>query len=216
MEEVDFSDIVIVSCGTLSPELNFLRKTGFLNAKKILYTTPGLHERPLVLERQLVERIRLAKKYTDKVIVVYGGKFCYINIKNPTRTMEKIVKEQGEGVVRVRASHCIDMLASEKEREQIAGGEKVWWMTPGWIKYRHFVFKDWDKAQANENFPRHTGGAIVLDAIGFFDRYMEEKPEELLEYSDWMGIPIQAHKISLERFKSLLLEQAKVLHHEKS
>jgi hypothetical protein len=81
-------------------------------------------------------------------------------------------------------------------------------MTPGWIKFRHHVFKDWDKGLANENFPRHTGGAIVLDGIGFVENYMAEKPEEFLEYSDWMGIPIQAHPIALDRFKSLLLDAA--------
>jgi hypothetical protein len=104
------------------------------------------------------------------------------------------------------------MIASEAQREEIAkeiaGDEKVWWMTPGWIKFRHNVFKGWDKGLANENFPRHTGGAIVLDGIGYLEKYMAEKPEEFLEYSDWMGIPIQPYPITLDRFKTLLAEQA--------
>ncbi|MFO7740335.1 MAG: hypothetical protein R6V46_17790, partial [Desulfatiglandaceae bacterium] len=58
---------------------------------------------------------------------------------------------------------------------------------------------------------RHTGGAIVLDGIGYVDRYMAEKPEEFLEYSDWMGIPIQGYSVTLDRFKSLLLDQLKEL-----
>jgi hypothetical protein len=49
---------------------------------------------------------------------------------------------------------------------------------------------------------------MVLDAIGFMDQYMAESPEELLDYSDWMGIPIQPCPITLDRFKSLLQEQA--------
>jgi hypothetical protein len=106
----------------------------------------------------------------------------------------------------------MDVLASEAERskiaEEVAGGQMVWWMTPGWIKFRHHVFKGWDNGLANENFPRHTGGAIVLDGIGFVENYMAEKPEEFLEYSDWMGIPIQPYQISLDRFKSLILEAA--------
>jgi hypothetical protein len=40
---------------------------------------------------------------------------------------------------------------------------------------------------------------------------MAEKPEEFLEYSDWMGIPIQGYPVTLDRFKSLLLEQAEGL-----
>ena len=216
MGEISFEDIVIVSCGTLSLELKRLKKQGFLNAKHIFYNTPGLHERPLELERQLIVRIKKAKEISDKVLVVYGGKFCYVNGDNPTRTMKKIIEEQGKGVVRINATHCMDMLASEEERdkiqEEVAGGEKVWWMTPGWVKFRHYVFKGWDKALANENFPRHTGGAIVLDAIGFVDKYMAEKPEEFLEYSDWMGIPIQPYPITLDRFKTLLEEATMELH----
>jgi hypothetical protein len=110
----------------------------------------------------------------------------------------------------------MDMLADEAERDRIAqelaGGEPVWWMTPGWVKFRELVFKGWDKGLANENFPRHSGGAVVLDGIGFMDTYMAEQPEKFLEYCDWMGIPMQPYPVSLERFKSLLAEQAAILH----
>ena len=215
MDAISFSDIAIVSCGTLNLELSHLKKEGFLDAQKIYYTKPGLHQDCQELEKQLIQRIIRAKEKTDKVIVVYGGKFCYVNVDEPTRTMQKIIEEQGPGVGRVQATHCMDMIAGETEREQIArelaGGEKVWWMTPGWIEYRHQVFEGWDKGIANENFPKHTGGAIVLDGIGYVDKYMAEKPEEFLEYCDWMGIPIQGCPVSLDRFKSLLSDQAKIL-----
>jgi hypothetical protein len=215
MDNTTFSDIAIVSCGTLSLELNYVKEQGFLDTNHLFYTTPGLHEDPRELERQLIDRIEKAKKEADKVLVIYGGKFCYVNADQPTRTMKKIIEEQGPGVARIDATHCMDMLASESEREKIAqevaGGEKVWWMAPGWIKFRHQVFKGWDQGLANENFPKHTGGAIVLDAIGYVDTYMAEKPEEFLEYSDWMGIPIQGYSVSLDRFKSLLIEQAQLL-----
>ncbi|MDM8549877.1 DUF1638 domain-containing protein [Desulfobacterales bacterium HSG2] len=215
MNHVSFSDIAIIACGTLSLELNYLKKEGFLDVHTLFYTKPGLHQDIPELERQLVTRIRKAKEKVGKVLVIYGGKFCYVNVDDPTRTMQKIIEEEGAGVARIQATHCMDMLASEAEREkiahEIAGGENVWWMTPGWIKYREDVFKGWDKGVANENFPRHTGGAIVLDGIGYLDQYMAEKPEEFLEYSDWMGIPIQPYPISLDRFKSLLTEQVRQL-----
>jgi hypothetical protein len=215
MNQMSFSDIAVVSCGTLSMELNHLKKEGFLDTNHLFFTTPGLHENVRELEHQLIERINKAKEKADKVLVVYGGNFCYVNADEPTRTMRKIIEEQGPSVARIEATHCMDMVASEAEREQIAqevaGGEKIWWMTPGWIKFRHNVFKGWDKGLANENFPRHTGGAIVIDGIGYVDQYMVEKPEEFLEYSDWMGIPIQGYPVTLDRFKSLLLEQAEGL-----
>jgi hypothetical protein len=212
MDTISFSDIVIVSCGTLSLELNHLKEKGFLDAQQILYTTPGLHETPRELERQLIRQMVKAREIANKVIVVYGGKFCYVNADEPTRTMKTMIEEQGPKVKRIQATHCVDALASEAERERIAqeitGGEKIWWMTPGWIKFRRYVFKDWDKGLANENFPRHTGGAIVLDGTGYVDRYMADHPEEFLEYSDWMGIPIQPYAIPLHRLKTLLAEQA--------
>lgn len=215
MDEISFSDIAIVSCGTMNLELSHLKKEGFLDAQKIYYTKPGLHQDCHELEKQLIQRIIMAKEKTDKVIVVYGGKFCYVNVDEPTRTMQKIIEKQGPGVGRVQATHCMDMIAGETEREQIAqelvGGEKVWWMTPGWMEYRHQVFEGWDRGIANENFPKHTGGAIVLDGIGYVDKYMAKKPEEFLEYCDWMGIPIQGYPVPLDRFKSLLLDQAKIL-----
>ena len=212
MPEVSFADTAIVSCGTLSLELNSLKDEGFLNGAQVLFTTPGLHEDVKELERQLVKKVEKAQTLAGKVIVVYGGKFCYINADQPTRTMQTIIGELGPSVARINATHCMDMIASEGERERIAqdmaGGEKVWWMTPGWIKFRHQVFKGWDKGLANENFPRHTGGSVVLDGIGYVDRYMGEHPEEFLEYSDWMGIPIQGYPVTLDRFKALLTEGA--------
>ncbi|MBL0701922.1 MAG: DUF1638 domain-containing protein, partial [Desulfosarcina sp.] len=179
------------------------------------FTTPGLHQDISELETQLVKFIKKAKAKAKNVIVVYGGKYCYVNIDNPTRLMQTIIEEQGPHVVRIDATHCMGMLASDEEMKQIAdemaSGEPVWFMTPGWVKYRKQVFKGWDKAIANENFPRHTGGAIVLDGIGYLEKYMEEHPEEFLEYCDWMGIPMQAYPITLDRFKRLLTEALKVL-----
>jgi hypothetical protein len=212
MEKISFADIAIVSCGTMSLELNFLYEEGFLDTTEIYYTPPGLHQDVRELGRQLIRQVNKAKEKRNKIIVVYGGKFCYVNIDQPMRQMQTIIDEQGTGVTRIEATHCMDMLASEQERiliaSEIAEGEPVWWMTPGWIKYRQNVFKGWDKGLANENFPRHTGGAIVLDGIGYMDTYMAEQPENYLEYADWMGIPLTPYPVKLDRFKKLLADQA--------
>jgi hypothetical protein len=215
VNETSFADIAIVACGTMSMELRALRDSGFLDTEHLLFTSPGLHQDPRELERQLLQRIDQAKQRADKVLVVFGGKFCYVNADAPMRTMSKIIEEQTPRVARIEATHCMDMLAGEDEREaiaqEVAGGEKVWWMTPGWVRYRHEVFKGWDQARANENFPKHEGGAIVLDPLGYLDHYALEEPEKLLEYFDWMGIPIQAYPVTFDRFKSLLLDQVRIL-----
>ncbi|MDY6822704.1 MAG: DUF1638 domain-containing protein [Thermodesulfobacteriota bacterium] len=205
-----FADTAIVSCGTMRLELNHLQEEGFLDTDAVFFTTPGLHQDVPELEKQLVARIEKAKAKKDKIIVVYGGKFCYVNMDDPMRSIDTVINEQGGNIVRIDATHCMDMIADETERNRIArelvDDENVWWMTPGWVKFRELVFKGWDKGLANENFPKHTGGAIVLDGIGYMDNYMAENPEAFLDYCDWMGIPMQGADGTLDRFKGLLTD----------
>ena len=209
-KSVSFRDYAIVACGTLNMELNRLKDSGFLDAAKILYTKPGRHEIPRELESQLIRQIANAKKFASKVIVVYGGKFCYVNTDDLYRTIDTIIEgqeEPGLRVSRVKATHCVDMLAGKEERERISQGRDIYWLTPGWMKYRHYVYQGWDKGLANENFPKHTGGAIMLDAVGYYDQIVQSNPEELLEFSDWMGIPLEPYTVTLDRLAGLLSDE---------
>jgi len=202
-----FKGYTIVSCGTLRRELGYLKDTNFLDADKILFTAPGLHERQAELEKQFVRQLVNAKKYSQKTIVVYGER-CYLDPSNPYRDMDAIIKEQGTGISRIQARSCIDMLASEKERKKISGKSKVYWLSPGWLEHWKQIFKEWDAAKANETFPYHEK-AILLDAVGIFDEYSQSSPEKILEFSDWMRLQIEPHGISLERFKNLLLDSTR-------
>ena len=196
-----FKGYAIVSCGTLRPELNYLKDSGFLNADKIFYTTPGLHENVRELEKQLIKQLTNAKKYSQKIIVVYGSR-CYIDSVDPLKTIDKIIKEQGVDVLRIRAKNCIDMLADIEQRKNISGGRKIYWLSPGWLKFWKQIFKNWDIGLANETFPQNDK-AIILDSLDIFNEYSEQHPEKLLEISDWMKIPIESYKISLDRLKDL-------------
>ena len=199
-----FEEYVILACGTLQPELNFLKGNGFLSSARILYTPPGLHERPEELKKHLQRQLENARKYSDKIIIVYGNR-CYINSNEPSQDIDTLIKENGYNVVRIDAENCIDMLTTSEERNEIAGGRKIYWLSPGWVKSWKFIFKDWDKAKANETFP-HNEKAILLDGINFFNHYAQRYPEKVLEFSDWLGLEIEPYNISLERFRNLIVE----------
>jgi len=201
-----FSGITIVSCGTLSPELKHLSQTGFLDADRILYTIPGLHENKNELKHHLIRQLKRAQRYSSRVIVVYGEK-CYIDMSTePPQLVDDLIQAQGRHISRVRAANCIDMLCSYEQRNQISGTDKVYWLTPGWLKYWKRVFKDWDVGKANETFPQNDK-AVLLDSVGIYDEYVSNYPEKLLEFSDWMKLPIEPHPVLLDRLQHLLLDQ---------
>ena len=120
----------------------------------------------------------------------------------------KIIAQEGGDISRVKAANCIDMLSDAEQRESIRGDQKVYWLSPGWLKYWMVIFKEWDIGLANETFPQNDK-AILLDALGFFDGYSERFPERILRFSDWMRIGIEPYKISLDRLRGLLLEAAR-------
>jgi hypothetical protein len=197
-KRISFQDYAIVACGTLNMELNHLKDSGLLDARKILYTKPGRHEAPHELESQLIRQIGTAETYSSNIIVVYGGKFCYVNADDPYRKIDTIIQEQIEPSVkisRIKATHCVDMLVSEEEKERISQGRDIYWLTPGWMKYRHYVYQGWDKGLANENF------------VGYYDEIVQNDPEKLLEFSDWMGIPLEPYPVTLDRLLALLSDE---------
>lgn len=194
-----FKGYSIVACGTMQKELNYLKDTGFLDADKILYTTPGLHENLIELEKQLKKQIKNAKKYSKKILVVYGYT-CYL-----PKEINDLIKEEGGEIYRIKAQHCVDMLADIDERKKISNGKKAYFLPVGWFLYRKVVFKNWDKGMANETFPKNDK-AVMLDAFGIYEEYLQKSPEDILEFSDWMGIPFEPYTISLDRFKNLLID----------
>jgi hypothetical protein len=192
----------LVVCGTLRRELRKLAGDGLLDADRLFFTAPGLHERPQELERQVRRQMEKARAVSDTPLVVYGEK-CFLDELHPTRDTDALLREDGSGCPRIRAKHCVDMIASEEERNAIARGDKVYWLTPGWLEHWSLIFKAWDSAKANETFPAYRR-AVVLDAIGYFDELSANDPEKVLRIADWIKIPLEAHPVGLDRLKRLL------------
>jgi len=66
MNHVSFSDIAIVSCGTLSLELIYLKQEGFLDTKHLFFIAPGLQEERLFLIASAIlitSRLKIRKNF---------------------------------------------------------------------------------------------------------------------------------------------------------
>jgi hypothetical protein len=196
----------------LHPELTHLVETGSLQPRRVLFTPPGLHALPGKLEEHLLRRLAEARQSCpdDKIIVIYGKK-CHVSTDEPLKRIDTILAEAGPGLVRVQGDYGYDMLASMEERQEISGGrqDKILWFTPGWLRSWKAVYQQyfgWDAADANANFPGFYDKVIVLDSLGWADRYMAEHAEEILEIFDWMGLEVAFHPITLDRFRGLLAD----------
>ena len=44
----------------------------------------------------------------------------------------------------------------------------------------------------------------MLDAVGYYDQIAQNEPEKILDFSDWMGIPLEPYAITLEHLAGLL------------
>ena len=203
-DQISFQGSSIVSCGTMRPELQFLQQQGWLDADKVLFTGPGMHDKPADLNRQLRNQLKKAKEASDKVIVVFG-KRCYLDMNDPYQSVETIMSEIGEGIIRIQADNCVDFLVDQQQRNNISQGRKVYWLTPGWLLYWDKIFKGWDVGLANETFPQNDA-AVLLDPFNVFDDISINDPEKLLAFSDFMQIPIEPVAIDLIRFKGLLAQ----------
>ena len=211
-----FENRCIISCGMLHPEMIHLMGTGFLKPRKLLFTPPGLHALPQKLEEHLLRRLVQARKLCsdDEIIVIYGKK-CHVSNDEPLKRVDTILNQAGQGIVRVQGEYGYDMLAGFEDRQRISGGrqDKILWFTPGWLKTWKTVFQrylNWDKADANANFPGYYDKIIVLDSLDLSEKYMTEHAEEILELFDWTALEVEFQPITLNRFKGLLLEALSV------
>lgn len=200
-----FKGYSIVSCGVMRPELTHLQEEGWLDADSILFTAPGLHDKPKELESQLRRQLKKATATSKRVIVLFG-KRCYLDMSEPEKTVESIMSEYGPNITRLQAANCFDFLASEEERRAMYEEQEPYWLTPGWFHYWKSIFADWDDGMKNETFPKHGSACLLCPLDSFNDMAMND-PEKIFEFSDWMGVPIEPKTVGLKRLKNLLMEQ---------
>ncbi len=198
----DKGAVVIVSCGTFRRDLEALQAEGKLPQCTLLFTDICLKERPKELERQLTAALEEAGGTGGKAVVVYGTG-CFSDSADFSRSIDSILEAAGIEFRRVKEHSCVEMFASEEDKERLAEGLKVYWLMPAWVEDREDVYREWDPGKRNETFPQNDM-ALVLDSRGFFANLLDESPESILEFSDWMGLPMDAREVDRERFLALV------------
>ena len=201
--------LTIVSCGSFREDLETLQEEGLLQGVDVVYTEPCLKERPRKLEELLKERIEEVKESSHKILVIYGDG-CFLDTSDFSRGIDDLIAETGCDYGRIREHSCIEMMLSDEAKEELSDGMKIYWMMPAWVEHKNEVFEEWDAGKRNQTFPQNDM-AIVVDSRGYYEDLLEKDPEKILEFSDWMGIPLDARAITLDRFKELLLAALKKL-----
>ncbi len=195
-------DVTIISCGTMREDLERLQLEGLLGGVKLMFTDRCLKERPWELEKQLTRAIGESREEDGKLLVVYGDA-CFYDNSNPERDIDRLIAETGAEYARIREHSCIEMMLSPEDKEALGGGQKAYWLMPAWMENRDDVYFEWDAGKRNQTFPQNDV-ALLVDSRGFFMSLMEEDPEAILEFSDWMGLALDARDITLDRFRGLV------------
>jgi hypothetical protein len=187
-------DLPLISCGIFRYELE--KALPEIEAElgcKIVpdFLAPALDVDAELLENSVTEK--LATHQGEKNILLYGS-MCHTE-------WPRICGKSG--IVYPKAANCAEMLLSPEKKKEFDAEGNVYFLTMGGLKQWKEIYQQghgWDSTDARVNFG-YFEKIIVLDT-GVF----EIADEELFEFFDFTQIPVEIMRISLDYFKSVLLD----------
>jgi hypothetical protein len=186
--------VSLISCGIFRYELERVlpeieTELGCKIAADFL--APALDENADLLEESVTEK--LAAQQGKKKALRYGD-ICHTEWP---RITEK------SGTVYPKAANCAEILLGSERKKEIDALENVYFLTMGGLKQWKEIYQQghgWDAADARVHFG-YFEKVIVLDT-GVF----EISDEDLFEFFDFCQVPVETMKISLDQFKSVILD----------
>lgn len=191
--------ICLVSCSVLKAELQKLVKEGKLDVD-LVFVSKNFHVDYALVEQNLRKVMEhTLKRYSGRVVVVYGD-LCMGQDNEMKRLMEEY------RVVKVDALNCVDCQLGGKGSVEKADPEHKWmFMGPGMIDF----FKDSRRLLEEQGMDEETfkkmfsgiEGFVVLDTIG--------NGEELKRTLEGLGLGVkvlETRKVGLENIRLLVLE----------
>jgi hypothetical protein len=194
----------VLSCGVFKWELEKIlpeieQELGEKITPKFL--PPALDESESKLEAALKEGVAdfNSQDSNPNCAFLYGS-MCHT-------AMEALSKELGS--VYPAPANCAALLMGPEKKKEMDAMGNFYYLTSYGLREWRSVYKEgghsWDEADARVNFS-YFEKIIVLDT-----GVIEINDEELFEFFDYTQVPVEAEKISLDYFKSVVLDMCKKL-----
>lgn len=175
----------ILCCGILKQEIEHLTRDKNIEVK---YLDAALH----------VDFGKLADSLTGALDNMAGDGTALVIGTKCLPDMENIADQNGARLM--KAGNCIEMLLGD-DMARIDAEAKTFYLTGGWLANWRKIFVEglkWDKVDARQNFGYHD--RILLLDTGFFPI----DDEELLEFFEYTGVPVEVMSIDLENLRKKL------------
>jgi hypothetical protein len=186
--------LTIISCGIFRLELEKIHSE--LEAElgcgvELDFLPSALDVKADLLEKAVTEKFVQHEK--QKTVLLYGS-MCHTEWPRIIRT---------QGAVYPKPSNCAEILLSPERKKAFDERENIYFLAMSGLKNWKEIYRQdhgWDDADALVNFG-YFEKIVVLDT-GVF----EISEEDLFEFFDYTQKPVEVMQISLDYFKSLVLD----------
>ena len=178
----------LVTCGILKAEVEAALLQRGLSVR-VYHLAPAPCLEPAALARQLRKLLDRAAQDSDDIVILIGR--CHPDL-------DEILSEYPAR--RMDVNDCFDALLGE-ERKRIDQESNTFFTSAAWLDHWRRALKrsmKWDEVDTRQNFG-HYERVLLLDP-GF-----EPIPDEkILEYFDYIQVPVEPRRITLEVLADLL------------
>jgi hypothetical protein len=109
--------------------------------------------------------------------------------------LSSIIKDYD--VINPGEKNCVELILNAERKNEIDQSGNVFYLTCGWLQYWREIFQ-----QGLET--------IICDKLVLLDSESDLiSDEEILEFSDYIHIPVEFERISLEYFKKTIIKLCK-------
>lgn len=180
----------LISCGILRDEVEAaLREEGL--RVPVFYLAPAPCINPEALEKQLTKALERAMEVAQEAIVLIG--LCHPDI-------DRIIARFPAR--RLPVNDCFDAILGYR-RKELDREARTFYTSPSWLRHwrRALVGRlGWDTVDAHQNFG-------LYERIVLLDAGMQSlMDEEVLEFFDFTGVPIEIVRVDLTPLRKLLRE----------